>query len=58
LKGKTLKQAKPVLAAAHCELGRVTKANGVKAKHAKVVGELPPAGSRAPANASIRVRLG
>jgi hypothetical protein len=58
LKGKTLKQAKPALAAAHCKLGRVTKRKGVKANRARVVGELPPAGSRAPANASVRVRLG
>jgi hypothetical protein len=58
LKGKTLKQAKPALAAAHCKLGRVTKAKGVKAKQARVVGEMPPAGSHAPADASVRVRLG
>jgi len=58
LKGKTLKQAKPALAAAHCKLGRVTKRKGVKANHARVLGQLPPAGSRAPVNASVRVRLG
>jgi len=58
LKGKTLKQAKPVLAAAHCNLGRVTKRKGLKAKRARVVNELPPAGSRAPAHASVQVRLG
>ena len=58
LKGKTLKQAKPALAAAHCKLGRVTRRKGLKAKRARVVGELPPAGSRAPANASVQVRLG
>jgi IPT/TIG domain len=58
LKGKTLKQAKPVLAASHCKLGRVTKRKGLKAKRARVVGELPPAGSRAPANAAVQVRLG
>jgi hypothetical protein len=58
LKGKALKQAKPALAAAHCKLGRVTKRKGVKANHARVVGQLPPPGSRAPANASVQVRLG
>jgi hypothetical protein len=58
LKGKTLKQAKPVLAAAHCKLGRVSKRKGVKAKRGKVVSELPPAGSRAAAEAHVQVRLG
>lgn len=58
LKGKTLKQAKPVLAAAHCRLGTVSKRRGVKARHGKVVSELPPAGSRAPAQAKVQVRLG
>jgi hypothetical protein len=58
LKRKTLKQAKLVLAAAHCKLGRVTKRKGVKANRTRVVGQLPPAGSRAPANASVQVRLG
>jgi hypothetical protein len=58
LKGKALKQAKLALAAAHCKLGKVTKRKGVKANRARVIGELPPAGSRAPADASIRVRLG
>jgi hypothetical protein len=58
LKGKTLKQAKPALAAAHCKLGRVTRRKGLKPKPTRVVSELPPAGSRAPANASVQVRLG
>jgi hypothetical protein len=58
LKGKTLKQAKPVLAAAHCQLGTVSKRKGVKAKRGKVVSELPPPGSRAAANAHVQVRLG
>jgi hypothetical protein len=58
LKGKTLKQAKPVLLAAHCKLGRVTRRKGPRAKRTRVVSELPPAGSRAPANASVQVRLG
>ena len=58
LKGKTLKQAKPVLLAGHCKLGKVTRRKGPRAKRTRVVGELPPAGSRAPANASVQVRLG
>jgi hypothetical protein len=58
LKGKTLKQAKPVLVAAHCKLGKVSKPKGVKATRGRVVGELPPAGSRAAANAHVQVRLG
>jgi hypothetical protein len=58
LKGKTLKQAKPVLVAAHCKLGKVSKPKGVKATLGKIVSELPPAGSRAAANAHVRVRLG
>jgi hypothetical protein len=58
LKGKTLKQAKPVLAAAHCKLGKVTKRRGVNAKRARVVSELPAGGSHAPENAGVQVRLG
>jgi hypothetical protein len=58
LKGKALKQVKPALAAAHCTLGKVTRRKGAKANRAKVIGQLPPAGSRAPANTSVRVRLG
>lgn len=58
LKGKTLKQAKPILAAAHCKLGRVTRRKGAKPKPTKIAGELPPAGSRAPDGASVNVRLG
>ncbi len=58
LKGKTLKQAKPLLTAAHCALGRVTKRRGVKAKRARVVSELPPPGAHAPENAGVQVRLG
>jgi hypothetical protein len=58
LKGKTLKQARPVLAAAHCKLGRVTRRKGLRPKPTKIAGELPPAGSRAPAGASVQVRLG
>jgi hypothetical protein len=58
LKGKTLKQVKPVLAVAHCNLGRVTRRKGLKARRGRVVSELPPAGSRAAANASVQVRLG
>jgi IPT/TIG domain len=58
LKGKTLKQAKPALAAAHCKLGRVTRRKGLKHRPTRIVSELPPAGSRAPASTSVRVRLG
>ena len=58
LKGKTLKQARPALAAAHCKLGTVTRRKGLKHRPTKVVSELPPAGNRAPANASVQVRLG
>jgi hypothetical protein len=63
LKGRTLAQAKPLLTAAHCRLGTVThrkaaKGKRAKAQRGKVVSELPPAGSRAAANARIQVRLG
>jgi hypothetical protein len=58
LKGKTLKQAKQKLVAAHCKLGKVTERNGVKAAGGKVVSEVPPAGAPAPANARVAVKLG
>lgn len=58
LKGKTLKQAKPLLVAAHCKLGKVTKRKGVKAKRGKVVGEIPPAGGRGIAGTRVQVKLG
>jgi hypothetical protein len=58
LKGKTLKQAKPLLTAAHCKLGKVTKRKGVKVKRGKVVGEIPPAGARAHAGWPVQVKLG
>ena len=58
LKGKTLKQAKPLLTAAHCKLGKVTKRKGVTAKRGKVVGEIPPPGAKAYANAPVQVKLG
>jgi hypothetical protein len=58
LKGKTLKQAKAALAAAHCKLGKVTRRRGLKPSPTKVVSELPPVGSRAPADTRVKVRLG
>ena len=54
LKGKTLKQAKPILAAAHCKLGRVTKRKGVKPKPTKIVGELPPPAAAPPPTPASR----
>jgi hypothetical protein len=63
LKGKTLAQAKPLLTAAHCRLGKVAhrkaaKGKRAKAQHGKVIGELPPAGAQAPANAKVQLHLG
>ncbi len=58
LKGKKLPAVKAALAAAHCKLGSVSRRKGVTNKHGKVVSSLPPAGSRAPAGAHVRVHLG
>jgi hypothetical protein len=58
LKGKTLKQAKPLLTAAHCKLGKVTKRKGVKAARGKVAGSVPPAGARARNGWPVKVTLG
>ena len=59
LRGKTLKAAKRELAAAHCALGSVTKRKGIKAKHGKVVGQVPAAGSPpVPAGSHVQIRLG
>jgi hypothetical protein len=58
LKGKTLKQAKRVLAAAHCKLGTVSKRKGPKAKRGKVVGEIPGAGAPARGGYPVKVTLG
>jgi hypothetical protein len=58
VKGKTLKQAKPILLAAHCKLGTVTRRRGVSAKSGKVKTELPPAGARAQPGTKVQIRLG
>jgi hypothetical protein len=58
LKGKTLKQAKPLLAAAHCKLGAVAKRKGPKARRGKVIGELPPAGAPARGGYPVKLTLG
>jgi hypothetical protein len=58
LKGKTLKQAKPLLTAAHCKLGKVTKRKGVKAARGKVVASVPPAGAPARNGWPVKVTLG
>jgi hypothetical protein len=58
LKGKTLKQARPLLAAAHCKLGKVTKRKGAKAATGKVKSAIPPAGAHAPADHKVAVTIG
>jgi hypothetical protein len=58
LRGKTLKQAKPLLLAAHCKLGKVTKRKGVKATRGKVVAETPSPGAPAPNGWPVRITLG
>jgi hypothetical protein len=58
LKGKTLKQAKRVLEAAHCKLGAVSRRKGPKAKRGKVVGEIPGAGAPARSGYPVKVTLG
>ena len=43
LKGKTLKQAKPVLLAAHCKLGKVTRRRSSRVAKGRVIATRPPA---------------
>jgi hypothetical protein len=63
LKGKTLAQAKIALANANCRLGTVShrkraKGKAAKGQHGKVIGQVPPPGAKAYANAKVTVRLG
>ncbi len=63
LNGKTLMQVKRLLANANCRLGVVTHRRAPQGGKAgpwrgRVIRARPPAGSRAPANAKVRVRLG
>jgi hypothetical protein len=58
LKGKKLAQSKPLLVEAHCKLGKVTHRKDTRPGRPKVVGEIPPAGARAPANHPVAITLG
>jgi hypothetical protein len=57
LKGKKLGGAKKALRAAHCKLGKVTKAMGATAKTGKVVKQSVKAGAKKAANAKVNVKL-
>jgi hypothetical protein len=58
LKGKKLPAAKRKLTAAHCRLGKVTRARNAADGQGKVVGQVPAAGVSAPDGSRVKVHLG
>jgi PASTA domain len=58
LKGKTLAQARTLLASAHCSLGKVRKPKKNKHHRKLVVGSTsPPAGTKLPKGSKVAVKL-
>ncbi len=58
LKGKSLNVARTAIIRADCNVGRVNKKKGVKAKTAKVVGQSSKPGSVLPPRTAVNVTLG
>lgn len=58
LKGRRLKAAKKRLRKANCQVGKVTRKKGVKAKAAKVVRQGPKPSKQFPPGKKVNVRLG
>jgi beta-lactam-binding protein with PASTA domain len=57
LKGLTKAQARKLLAATHCKLGKVTKKKSAKGKKGTVIKQSPKAGSKLAPGAKVAVTL-
>ena len=57
VKGKTLVQARRLLASRRCALGRVTKAYSGKVKKGHVISQTPTAGRRLPRGTRVHVKI-
>jgi Ca2+-binding RTX toxin-like protein len=57
VKGKTLAQARRLLASKRCALGRVTKAYSQKVKKGRVISQRPAAGRRLPRGTKVQVKV-
>jgi uncharacterized delta-60 repeat protein len=57
VKGKTLKQAKKKIRAAHCRVGKVTKAYSKKVKKGRVISQKPKPGVTKPAGAKVAIKV-
>jgi beta-lactam-binding protein with PASTA domain len=57
LRGKTLRQAKRLLAKAHCKLGTVSRKTSSRLRVGRVLGTRPKPGAKRAAGARIAVTL-